>query len=168
MNRHWYYRGLIYFSSSNFERIKSLRSQLRTELIKFEIKDYFVNDSEIQEPNCINPGAKLKKRFSVRKQTPSFLNQLFILFFLILGETGSTKTALNLIQNVDQIYLLPNLLVASVSLAHTVLLRCKDGSSPTVVPCFPQTWTNKPCLSSSPGSLSWERSDESPGHSLAL
>jgi hypothetical protein len=64
MNRHWYYNRLIYFSSGNFERIKSPRSQLRTELVKFETKDYFVNDLEIQGPNCIKPRAKLKKWFS--------------------------------------------------------------------------------------------------------
>ena len=52
------------FFRGNFERIKSLRSQLRTDFIKFEIKDYFVNDAEIQESNYINQGAKLKKRFS--------------------------------------------------------------------------------------------------------
>ena len=49
------------FFRGNFERIKSLRSQLRTDFIKFEIKDYFVNDAEIQESNYINQGAKLKK-----------------------------------------------------------------------------------------------------------
>jgi len=32
----------------NFEIIKSLKSQLRFELIKFETNDYFVNDAKIQ------------------------------------------------------------------------------------------------------------------------
>jgi hypothetical protein len=42
------------------------------------------------------------------------------------------KKCTNLIQIVDQIYFLPNLLVASVSL-HQMLLHRKDGSSPTVL-----------------------------------
>jgi hypothetical protein len=45
MNRRWSYNGLINFSKSNFERIKSLSSQLRTEFVKFETKNYFVNDA---------------------------------------------------------------------------------------------------------------------------
>jgi hypothetical protein len=33
-----------------------LRSQLKTELIKFEIKNYFVNDTKIQGSSCIDQG----------------------------------------------------------------------------------------------------------------
>ena len=55
-------RGLIDFTRGNFERIKSLRSQLRTELKKFETKDYFINDTEDQGSNCIDPGAKFEKK----------------------------------------------------------------------------------------------------------
>jgi hypothetical protein len=51
------------------------------------------------------------------------------------------KKCTNLIQIVDQIYFLPNLLVASVSLANIVLLYQKDGSSPTVL-----QWQNCWCL----------------------
>jgi hypothetical protein len=31
-------------------------------LVKLEVKDYCVNDAEIQGPIAIDPGAKLKKR----------------------------------------------------------------------------------------------------------
>ena len=50
------------------------------------------------------------------------------------------KNTPNLIQIVDQIYFLPNLLVASVSL-HQMLLHRKDGSSPTVL-----QWQDCQCL----------------------
>ena len=36
-------------------------SKLRTKLIKFKIKDYFINDAEIQGSNCIDQRVKLKK-----------------------------------------------------------------------------------------------------------
>jgi hypothetical protein len=44
---------LIDITKGNFKRIKSLRSQLKTEFIKFETKDYFVIDIEIQMSNSI-------------------------------------------------------------------------------------------------------------------
>jgi len=54
-------RGLIDFIRGNFKKIKSLKSQLRIELKKFEINDYFENNAEIQGCNCIDQGLKLKK-----------------------------------------------------------------------------------------------------------
>jgi len=36
--------------------------QLRIDLIKFETKDYFVHDPEIQGSNCIDLGSKLKRK----------------------------------------------------------------------------------------------------------
>ena len=106
------------------------------------------------------------------EKTILFLNPLFIHFFLILGKTDSTKkkTAPNLIQIVDQIHPLLNLLAASVSLTHTMLLQTPGWvvtNNPIMagllVPCFPQTRMNKPCLSPFPGSLSWEDKKNSQG-----
>jgi hypothetical protein len=39
-----------------------LEESLRIELIKFEIKDYFLNYAKIQGSNCIDPGVKLKNK----------------------------------------------------------------------------------------------------------
>ena len=43
-----------------FEWIKSLKSQLRIEMKKFETNNQFVSNAEIQWSNCITPGVKLK------------------------------------------------------------------------------------------------------------
>jgi hypothetical protein len=94
------------------------------------------------------------------KKIAMFLNQLFILFLLILEETGSSKIAPNLIQNMDWIYLLTKP-TSGLSFFHPHVAPPMQGwfvsNSLAMVPCFPQTWRNDPCLSSSPGSLSWER-----------
>jgi len=85
------------------------------------------------------------------------------------------KTTPNLIQIVDQIHPLLNLLAASVSLTHMMLLQTPGWvvtNSPAMagllVPCFSQTRMNEPCLSPFPGSLSWEDKKNKLGHSLAL
>ena len=44
-----------------------MRSQLRTELKKFETKDYFINDAEVQGSNCKDPMAKFEKKKEKRE-----------------------------------------------------------------------------------------------------
>jgi len=84
-----------------------------------------------------------------------FLNQLFILFVLIVGETDSTKTTPNPMQNMDLIYLLTKP-ASGLSFSHPYVASLMQGwfvsNSPVMagllVPCFPQTQTKEPCLSS--------------------
>jgi hypothetical protein len=55
-----------------------------------------------------------------------FLNQLFILIVLIAGETSSAKTATNMIQNVDQIYLLTKP-ASGLSFSHPYVAHPMQG-----------------------------------------
>jgi hypothetical protein len=60
MNMNWGFKGLTDLIKNEIKRIKSLNSQLRSELKKPKINDHFVRNAQIQESNFKIIGVRLK------------------------------------------------------------------------------------------------------------